>query len=264
MKMLVFDLDGTLLSGDGMISLKTRDYILKKKQEGHRIVIATGRVKNSAIAVTRGGECVDIFISDTGALIYDNNLKKELFVRHLPKEFAEYILDLYDKNVIRFIDICDHDYIYKLSEIKEENPVIINASTKSEILDNIGDIIHVGIDFYNNDMAIKTYHELTNKFSDLSIILMQDSFSTRKWIEIMPPECNKPNALKKVSEYYNVKNEDIICFGDGLNDIEMLKCCGVGVAMANALDEVKAVADEVTEKANTEDGIVDFLDNYLK
>ena len=264
MKMLVFDLDGTLLSNDSMVSLKTQDYLLKKKEEGHRIVIATGRVKNSAITVTRGGEFVDIFITDTGALIYDNNLKKELFVKHLARDFAEYILDLYDERVIRFIDVCDHDYIYKLSKIKEENPVIINASSKDEILDNIGDIIHVGIDFYDNEMAIKTYNELKNRFRDLSIILMQDSFAKRKWIEVMPPECNKPNAIKKVSKYYNIKNEDIICFGDGLNDIEMLKSCGVGVAMANALDEVKEAADEVTKKTNTEDGIIDFLENYLK
>lgn len=264
MKMLVFDLDGTLLSGDGMVSLKTRDYLMKKKQEGYRIVIATGRVKNSAIMVTRGGEIADIFINDTGALIYDNNLKKELFVRHLSRDFARYILDLYDAKVICFIDVCDHDYIYKLSEKKEENPVIINASSKDEIMNNIGDIIHVGIDFYDNDMAIKTCHELREKFSDLSIILMQDSFSDRKWIEIMPPECNKSNAIKKVVEYYKFKNEDIICFGDGLNDIEMLKSCGVGVAMASALDEVKTAADLVTSKPNTEDGVIEFLENYLK
>lgn len=264
MKMLVFDLDGTLLSSDGMISLKTRDYLMKKRREGHRIVIATGRVKNSAITVTHGGEIVDIFINDTGALIYDNNLKKELFVRHLSKEFAEYILDLYDPNNIRFIDVCDHDYIYKLTETPGDNPVIINVRKKSEIIDYIGDIIHIGIDFYDNTKVIDTYNDLKKRFNNLSIILMQDSFADRKWIEIMPPECNKPNAIKMVAEYYNVKNEDIICFGDGLNDIDMLRCCGVGVAMANALEEVKEVADLVTDKPNTEDGIIDFLENYLK
>ncbi|MCX4365581.1 MAG: HAD family hydrolase [Bacilli bacterium] len=264
MKMLVFDLDGTLLLQDGMISLKTREYLMNKKKENYKIVIATGRVKNSALRVTRGGDMVDIFINDTGALIYDNNLKKELFVKHLSLSFAEYILDLYDKTHIHFIDICDHNYIYKLTETPEDNPVIINARNKYEILNKVGDIIHVGIDLYDNDMAIEMYNDLKEKFPELSIILMQDSFASRKWIEIMPAGCTKIEAINKVSAYYNINNDDIICFGDGLNDIEMLEKCGVGVAMNNALDEVKEAANLVTKKNNTEDGIIDFLEDYLK
>lgn len=264
MKMLVFDLDGTLLSNDDMISLKTRDYLKMKKNEGYKIVVATGRVKNSAITVTRGGDCVDIFINDTGALIYDNNLNKELFVKHLSKDFVSYVLNLYDKEKIKYIDVCDHDYIYKLTNKPEDNPVIINVGSKEEILENVGDIIHVGIDAYDNDVAIVLYNELKNKFPELTVILMQDSFASRKWIEIMPQWCTKINAINIVAEYYNIRNEDIICFGDGLNDIDMLKNVGVGVAMANALNEVKEVADLVTDKTNTEDGIVDFLENYLK
>lgn len=264
MKMLVFDLDGTLLSSDGYISLNTKEYLMQKKKDNYKIVVATGRVKNSAMEVTRGGEIVDIFINDTGALIYDNNLKEELFVRHLSKDFAKYILDLYDNEKIHFIDVCDHDYIYKLTDVPEDNPVIINVREKRELMDNIGDIIHIGIDFYDNDSATDMYNDLKRDFPQLSIILMQDSFATRKWIEIMPPGCTKTNAIKWVAEYYNINDEDIICFGDGLNDVDMLENCGIGVAMANALDEVKKVADLVTRKTNVEDGIVDFLENYLK
>ncbi|MDE6142326.1 MAG: Cof-type HAD-IIB family hydrolase [Bacilli bacterium] len=264
MKMLVFDLDGTLLSGDGYVSLKTKEYLIKKKEDNYKIVVATGRVKNSAIEVTRGGDMVDIFINDTGALIYDNNFKRELFVKHLSSSFAEYVLDLYDKEKIHFIDVCDHDYIYKLTDTPEDNPVVINVSSKEEILDNIGDIIHVGIDAYENHVAINMYNDLKRQFPELTIILMQDSFATRKWIEIMPSGCTKTNAIKWVAEYYNINNDDIICFGDGLNDVDMLENCGLGVAMANALDEVKEVANLVTRKTNVEDGIVDFLENYLK
>ncbi len=263
MKMLVFDLDGTLLSSDGFVSNGTINYLKKLKKQGYKIVIATGRVKKSALDVTKGGEFVDIFINDTGALIYDNNKKEELFAKHLSINFAEFILNLYDSDTVRFIDVCDHDFIYKLSNLKEANPVIINASSKEEILSNIGDILHVGIDFYNNDLAIRLYEKLKKNFRDLSIVLMQDSFAERKWIEIMPSGCNKTWAIEWASKYYNISNEDVIAFGDGLNDVDMLESCGVGVAMANALDEVKRAADLVTNKTNKEDGIVEFLKGYL-
>lgn len=261
--MLIFDLDGTLLDENKMVSINTMEYLKRMRKKGHKIVIATGRVKNSALDVTRGGEFVDAFICDTGALIYDNQENRELFVRHLSRDFAEYILNLYDKNKMNYIDICDHDYIYKLTDVPEDYPIIINSNNKKEILDKVGDIIHVGISFYDNKYALETYEKLKNEYKDLHVLLMQDSFSPRKWIEIMPKDCNKPHAIKWLANHYNIKRDDIIAFGDGLNDIEMLSTCGIGVAMANALDEVKNVANMITEKSNIEDGVVDFLEKYL-
>ena len=59
------------------------------------------------------------------------------------------------------------------------------------------------------------------------------------------------------------KNENIIAFGDGLNDIDMIEKCGIGVAMKNALIDVKEKANFITDKTNLEDGIIDFLQKYL-
>ena len=58
-------------------------------------------------------------------------------------------------------------------------------------------------------------------------------------------------------------NKDVIAFGDGLNDVDMLEKCGVGVAMKNALPDVKKKADFITDKNNWEDGIIEFLGKYL-
>lgn len=263
MKMLVFDLDGTLLGENRLISDNTKNYLISLKEKGIKIVIATGRVRKSAEFVTKGGEFADIFICDTGSLIYDNREKKELKCEHLTKDFASYILDLYDKESIHYIDICDHDYIHKLTHTPEDYFCIKNYQDKNELLNNIKDILHIGIDFYNDYDALKLVDELKAHFKDVNPILMQDSFGEHKWVEITPKMVNKPTSIAWVEEYLGIDNADVMAFGDGLNDIDMLSFVGVGVAMNNALDEVKVSAKLVTNKPNTEDGIVDFLREYL-
>lgn len=71
-------------------------------------------------------------------------------------------------------------------------------------------------------------------------------------------------SISKLANLLSIPNEKIIAFGDGLNDIDMLKNCGIGVAMKNALFEVKEVSDYITSKTNEEDGVIDFLEKFLK
>lgn len=263
MKMLVFDLDGTLLSKDRRVSDTTATYLQELKNKGVKIVVATGRVRKSAEYVCKGGEFVDVFICDTGSLIYDNNAKRELRSEHLTKNFASIILDLYNKDKIHYIDICDHEYIHKLTHTPEDYFCIKNYQDKEVLLNNIGDILHIGIDFYDDKDAIKLVEKLSRENDDVNPILMQDSFGEHKWVEIMPKNVNKPTSIEWLEKYFNIDNQDVMAFGDGLNDVDMLKYVGVGVAMKNALAEVKSVAKLVTDKPNTEDGIVDFLKKYL-
>jgi hydroxymethylpyrimidine pyrophosphatase-like HAD family hydrolase len=96
----------------------------------------------------------------------------------------------------------------------------------------------------------------------IDVLEMQDSFASSRWIEIFSEGVSKYNAIKVVSDIEGIDNKDIICFGDGRNDIDMIKNCGIGVAMGNALDVVKDVSDYVTISHN-EDGIVYFLKGYL-
>ena len=92
---------------------------------------------------------------------------------------------------------------------------------------------------------------------------MQDSFNDVQWIELFNKGTGKYNGINRVAQIENIKNENIIAFGDGLNDIDMIEKCGVGVAMKNALIDVKQKANFITDKSNSEDGIIDFLEKYL-
>jgi HAD superfamily hydrolase (TIGR01484 family) len=78
-------------------------------------------------------------------------------------------------------------------------------------------------------------------------------------ISVLPGNVSKWNGVKQLAEYWQIPIEDIIAFGDDYNDIELIKNCGIGVAVANGLEEVKAVADEICG-TNDEDGIAKWLE----
>lgn len=101
------------------------------------------------------------------------------------------------------------------------------------------------------------------KCDDLELLVMQDSFGTEKCLEIFDGGVSKYNAIKLIMEKENIKNEDVIAFGDGLNDVDMIKLSGIGVAMGNALDEVKEASDYITISHN-DDGVIYFLRGYLR
>ena len=73
----------------------------------------------------------------------------------------------------------------------------------------------------------------------------------------------KYKGITEIARLEDISNENIIAFGDGLNDVEMLKKCRIGVAMKNALPEVKEQADYITSRTNNENGVIEFLKEYL-
>ena len=82
-------------------------------------------------------------------------------------------------------------------------------------------------------------------------------------MEITPPGVDKAFGLEQLLRYTGISREELICCGDGYNDISMLQFAGLGVAMENARDEVKAVADIITE-TNDNDGVACIVENYMK
>ena len=79
----------------------------------------------------------------------------------------------------------------------------------------------------------------------------------------MTEHISKYTALTYVADIYKIKNEHILAFGDGINDVEMIRDVGVGVAMKNGVDVVKAVAKHFTEYTNKEDGIANYLIDFF-
>lgn len=262
-KMIVVDLDGTILNHMGIVSKTTKEYLKRLKDNGYIIVIATGRIYASAISVTDGAEFANYIISDTGVCAYNTIDSSPIFKSNIDKEIVESVFKYYNEDCYS-MDICDKNTIYKYTDkIVDNNPIIKITNSKDYILNTCAEVTHISISMKNNDSVMNLYHQIINDIPELDIVIMQDSFAKRKWIEALPKGCSKYSAIKRLANYLNISSEDIIAFGDGLNDVEMIEKCGHGVALSNALPEAKEVADATTTDNHNHDGVIHYLEQYL-
>ena len=256
-KLIALDLDGTLLNSDGIVSEATKAHLQKLKEQGHIVTIATGRILNRALVGTDGAEFANYIVSDAGAAVFKNDginkEWKEVYAQVLSKKIVENIASYYDKDKFMTINICGRNNIHHYDQT-------VNIT---EFLENIDEIIHVSISFINNVFVEEYLKIFTEKFSMLKVEIMQDSFGEVKWLEIAQNGVEKYKGIAEVAKLEVILNENIIAFGDGLNDVNMLRKCGVGVAMKNALPEVKEQADYITSRTNNENGVVEFLKEYI-
>lgn len=259
-KMIVVDLDGTLLNINQGCSKKTIKYLSKLKKMGYIIVIATGRMLRDAVSVTEGAKFANYIIASAGAIIYDMDKSKIISDKKIDKDEVRRICSYYNDEV-EFISICD---LYYYNSFTFEDKMDLWVDKKINDIDKFiiksDGIYHMTFYVCDNSLIDKYYKMIDS--DKLSILIMQNSFSDKKCIEIFSKGVSKYNAIKTVIDIEGICNDDVIAFGDGLNDVDMIRLSGIGVAMGNALDEVKEVSDYVTISHNN-DGVIYFLKGYL-
>lgn len=263
MKMIVTDLDGTLLNKMRKPTEETKQYLKSLKEQGYIIVIATGRIYVSALTATDGAIFANYIIADTGACTYQVT-GEPIFQNLIGKETVEKLFEYYNEE-FRFMDVCDKNMIYKYSKTEVENSDFVKTVINpNDILKEGLEISHVSIVMNTNEAVLNLYEKLIMEFPELEILIMQDSFKDNKWIEMTAKGCSKYRAIKNLADHLEIKNEEIIAFGDGRNDIDMIRNCGFGVALANALPEVKEVAKDITSLDNNHDGVICYLQSIIK
>lgn len=260
--MIVLDLDGTLLNSERKVSEKSKNYLKKLKEMGYIITIATGRIYEPTKYALDGFDCVNYIITDAGASCYNIHDGHTIFNYPIKLETAKKFKKIFNDNCV-YIDICDKHTIYKYSDINEDNYYIDTTKDWHYIFNNCKEISHISVSMKTNEQVIQLSNKLKENIPELDINIMQDSFSNRKWIEVITKGCTKYKAIVELANYLNIKNKEIIAFGDGLNDIDMLINCGIGVALNNALPVVKENANFVTIYDHNHDGVIEFLKEYL-
>ena len=261
-KMIVTDLDGTFLNSQRKCSLETFKYLKSLKEEGYIVVIATGRILASALLVTDGALFANYIICNTGSLIYDVENKTIIYQKEIDKQLIEQVYSYYNPSYMSRIEICDLNYYHKLTHIDYKDDELSKKITNiDEFIEHCKNVMSISITLDNSkiDATLKLLQPLTG----LKLDVMQDSFGDDCWIEILAENVSKYSAIKVLADLKHVSNDTIIAFGDGRNDLDMVEKCGVGVAMGNALADLKNIADYVT-LTNDQEGIMHFLKQYLK
>lgn len=264
-KLIALDLDGTLLNYKKSINQKTIDTLIKAQEQGHVIMIATGRPFVSSLKFAE-----KIKLDKFGG--YISNYNGGLITKLNPNEviqdvrFEEDIL----KNVINFINSIGADYsvLHEKKLYTNKNSKLIfriyrklagQVAIDNEELHDYTDFPVYKIlvnDWMKNLKKIKS--QLESKFGDR----LEISFSSPVSIEITPDYTSKGKSVLNVAKQIGIDQKDTIAFGNYGNDLSMIKLCGIGVAMKNSSQELLDVADYITD-TNNRDGIAKYLEKYI-
>lgn len=263
-KILALDIDGTLVGSDHKILPETREALITAQKKGLKVVLASGRPTPGMMALSKALELEKnggFVLSYNGGRITNMQTGAVVHEQFLTPSEAHEIYDLakslnvnimaYDEDDILTID--DDEYIQLESNINAM-PLRNIDSFKEAVVNNTIKTLTTGTPERIAEVE-KVYLE---KFSERFSICRSMPF----FLEVMPQGINKAASLGKLLDSLGLTCEDLVACGDGFNDVEMIKFAGLGVAMDNAVAEVKDVADYVT-RSNDDNGIVDVIEKFI-
>lgn len=256
-KAVFFDIDGTLISfRNHLVPASTLLALNALREKGIKIFIATGRAYNNlgylhkVIPIEFDG-----YITVNGQYCVCG--KKVVHEQVLPTEDIKNFIPYLDKNDIASVFVeLDYRYINRYNERIERERKILGATLESEPIDSTDRI------FSHKTYQLCAY--IHGDEEDEALKYLPNCRAVRwhsEFADIIPKEGGKDVGIRKMLEHFNFCAEESMAFGDGGNDIEMLNAAGIGVAMGNANEALKAVADYVTDDVDN-DGILNALKHF--
>ncbi len=254
-KIVFTDLDSTLTKEPGVVDIKNKEIFEKLKEKGIYVVINTGRPLSYIIPICKKFSTSRFVIASNGAEIYDIEEDKMLFHSLIDKESLKMLDSLIKKYNLFFMANSGK----KRYSNKKENKYIIMDS-----LENLSDVSQVVLESYSSD-DMKLLKEDLSKDTSLIIANQTRHVVENKllYVDIVNKNVSKGIALEFLSNYLGISLDDTMGIGDSGNDIEMLKKTYYKVAVENATDELKNVANIIT-LSNKNNGVYDILDRLYK
>ena len=253
-RLLLFDLDGTLLQSDKSISEKTLSVLEQCREKGILIGVSTSRSEQNSM-VFLNELMPDILISSGGALVKSGTdyIYKAEFSEIETRNMIDTARSVCGEDCEITIDTMDANYWnYKT------DPRKLDASWGDSIYTDFAHFsecaLKMCVEIFDREKA----DMLAEKLNQCDCIRFSDGF----WYKFTKKNVTKENAITRITEICGFGTESIIAFGDDFADIGMLELSGLGVAMGNAIDEVKKKADIVIG-SNDEEGIALFIEENL-
>lgn len=257
-KLLVFDVDGTLLNDEREISKRTLAALLKVQQMGVRIVLASGRPTYGLMPLAKTlelGNYGGFVLSYNGCQIIKAQNGEILFERRINPEMLPYLEKKARKNGFAIFTYHDDTLITD----SPDNEYIKNEALLNNLKIIKEDEFSTAIDFAPCKCMLVSDKEKAliglEQHWEKRLAGTLDAFRSEPYfLEVVPCGVNKANTLGALLEHLGVTREEVIAVGDGVCDVTMLQLAGMGVAMGHSQDSVKVCADYVTA-SNEEDGV---------
>ena len=262
-KLILLDLDGTLLTTDKKISAANYAALEQAAAKGSYIVPCTGRYFIGMPEQVRALPFLHYAITINGADIYDAKAQRSIHSALISCQRAGEIFSALDSLPVIYDcfqdgwgwmdqEFYDRADLYEMGEVlgvwirKMRTPLV---NFKQVIKDRNRGVQKIQMFYRDMELRSRMLQELKLWFPDLSV-----TTSLVNNIELNSGDAHKGNALLALCRHLNIDPSETMAFGDGLNDLTMLKTAGIGVAMGNAAQEAKDVADFVTD-TNDNDGV---------
>ncbi len=253
-KVLAIDLDGTLLNKQNAVSPENAEAIRLAKEKGIEVVPSTGRLLcESRFAIDAIGGC-NYSLHCNGSVIWDHRSGKTIYLSAFSKELAREAVRRLEKYDVLYQVYVDDASCCPKRFYNKFNNEIFNAVYVRMFRDTQLWMEDVEAEIEQNDyQSIKYYipnrdHELLERIKKEMIDLpgFDSAFSSYNSLEVFQAGMDKHNGLAKLLEHLGCGFENLMMIGDSENDLKAIQAAGIGVAMENALDFVKAEADFVT------------------
>ncbi|MGL4990172.1 MAG: Cof-type HAD-IIB family hydrolase [Sarcina sp.] len=272
-KMICIDMDGTLLNSKKTLSNENKIALKKAYDQGVHIIICTGRNSKSALYFASQIGIESAVIVNNGAIVIAEDGKTLIFKDSLDKEQCQAILDVSKKYKTipnfhalgkiylnsKFRRLINNMFFNKKIPMNYKIQSIYLKETNDweSLFENENEVFGKCIILDLNKEKLKN---IEKELEDTG--LLELSYSGKFCLEINKKGVNKGRAVEMLGQYYGIKKEEIICIGDNGNDISMIKYAGLGVAMKNGTQEVKNVADYITD-TNDNNGVAKVVEKFI-
>lgn len=266
-QLLVLDLDGTLTNSEKKITPPTKKALIEIQEAGKKVVLASGRPTQGVMPLAkelhleRYGSYI---LSYNGARITDCRLGDIIYNRTLPREVLYPIYEIASHYPVDMLAYGD-PFLYSAFQPNEYTE--LESRINSMPICKTEDFCKAASAQPNNKFLLTGKPQdiamvkevLCARFHGYLNIYCSDPF----FLEIMPQKIDKAYSLLRLLSSIGLSTDEMICCGDGYNDITMIECAGLGVAMQNAQPLVQERADFIT-KSNDEDGVLFVINEFMR
>jgi len=268
-KFVVMDLDGTLVDDDDVISEETVTLIKKLRNMGVEFTIATGRLLS---AITHHADKLGIkipLITLDGTMINRYPGEPSIFEAYLPIKYVKRAINLADKFLLN-VALC-HDSAIYYTEENSVLPKVLNkfgatfkeVSSYENYLNETLEVVICGdskerVKYVTNKMSFPYTFGVRNSF------YKSRQYGGTYYLELRKMGISKADGMKLLQKHLKIKMKETAVIGDWYNDKSLFETDAVKIAVANAVPEIKKMADFVTNRTNNENGVAEFLSMLYK
>ncbi len=270
-RLIAFDLDETLLNAEKILTARNRTALERAADKGILIVPTTGRLLKGIPAEIRDFPFLRYAVTINGAAVFDVTTGENLYSAEIPLDDAIEIMSYLDQFPIIYDCYQDNTgwmtrTMWEQAEVFAPNAYYVRSIRTNrapvpdlkEFLKERGNSVQK-IQLFALDPVLRTtlLQEIPRRFANLAV-----SSSVTRNVEINHKDANKGAALLALASHLGLDRSQVMAFGDGLNDVSMIRAAGIGVAMQNAVEEVKAAADLITGSCE-DSGVAQTIEKIL-